>query len=106
MNFTQFLLSVCRIVLPFWLIVINVFAVYQTVRDKSLSRTAKDSPQYWRIPEAQLLLIAALGGSVSMYATMKLIHHKTRHPQFMIGIPVIMLVQAAWAGLLLWLRYC
>ena len=30
-----------------------------------------------------------------MYLTMRIIHHKTRHAKFMVGIPVIMLLQLA-----------
>ena len=36
-----------------------------------------------------------LGGSAAMFVTMLIIRHKTKHPKFMIGIPVIMAVQAA-----------
>lgn len=47
----------------------------------------------WRVPERTLLLLAALGGSPAMLLTMLLIRHKTRHPKFMAGIPVIMVLQ-------------
>jgi uncharacterized membrane protein YsdA (DUF1294 family) len=30
-----------------------------------------------------------------MYVTMRLIRHKTKHVSFMVGIPVIMILQAA-----------
>ena len=40
-----------------------------------------------------------------MYATMKKIRHKTEHPKFMIGIPVIMVVQVALAAFIVWLRF-
>lgn len=48
-----------------------------------------------RVSEADLLLISALGGSLFMYITMLVIRHKTRHLKFMLGIPAIMLLQAA-----------
>lgn len=56
--------------------------------------SAKHNPKH-RTREATLLLLSALGGSVAMFATMLLIRHKTKHAKFMIGIPAIMVVQAA-----------
>ena len=51
--------------------------------------------QRWRVPEATLLLLAALGGSLAMLITMRLIRHKTRKKKFMVGIPLIMVLQIA-----------
>ncbi len=48
-----------------------------------------------RIPEATLLWLSVLGGSVAMLVTMNLIRHKTKHKKFMIGIPVIIFFQVA-----------
>lgn len=59
--------------------------------------------QQWRIPESRLLLAAVLGGGLGCLAGMFLFHHKTRHKKFTIGIPVILLAQAALLTLfLLW----
>ncbi len=53
-----------------------------------------------RVPEDFLLTLGLLGGSVSEYITMKLIRHKTRHKKFMIGLPVLIIIQIAFiAGL-------
>jgi uncharacterized membrane protein YsdA (DUF1294 family) len=41
------------------------------------------------------LLLSLLGGSVAMFATMLMIRHKTKHLKFMLGIPAIMILQAA-----------
>ena len=46
-----------------------------------------------RVPENTLLLTAALSGCIGMYLTMRIIHHKTKHPKFMIGIPVIFFLE-------------
>ena len=54
------------------------------------------------LPFAPLLLLAALGGSVSMYITMLGIRHKTRHPKFMVGIPVIFVLQIALLLFAVW----
>ena len=48
-----------------------------------------------RIPEATLLWLSVLGGSVATLITMNLIRHKTKHKKFMIGIPVIIFFQVA-----------
>jgi len=45
----------------------------------------------WRIPEAVLLLTALVGGSPGCIAGMFLFHHKTKHLQFRLGLPLILL---------------
>lgn len=47
-----------------------------------------------RVPEATLLTLALFGGAVSEYVTMRLIRHKTLHKKFMVGLPVIIVLQA------------
>ncbi len=56
----------------------------------------------WRIPEADLLLTAVLGGSLGCIAGMLSFHHKTLHPKFRVGLPLILAIQiviilGAWA---------
>ena len=48
-----------------------------------------------RVPEKVLFLLSILGGSVGMYLGMFTFRHKTKHWYFVIGIPAIILVQAA-----------
>ncbi len=69
--------------------VMSLAAVAVTCADKRKARRGE-----WRISEAALLIISALGGSVAMYITMLLIRHKTKHIKFMLGIPIIILFQA------------
>lgn len=73
-----------------YLAVSNLVAIILTVYDKK-------APRYrlWRIPERVLLWTAAFSGCVGMYVTMKFIRHKTRKPKFMVGIPVIFLLECA-----------
>ncbi|MBQ3331441.1 MAG: DUF1294 domain-containing protein [Ruminococcus sp.] len=71
-----------------YLIIINLLAVIVTVRDKIAAVRG-----HWRVKEKLLLLIAALGGSPAMLLTMLLIRHKTRKAKFMVGIPLIMILQ-------------
>ena len=81
-----------------YLVIINLFAVIVTVHDKNAAQKRR-----WRVREKMLLFLAALGGAPAMYLTMLTISHKTRKPLFMVGIPVVFLIEAA--GCLLVLHY-
>lgn len=50
-----------------------------------------------RIREMTLLLIAAAGGSAGAFLAMRFFRHKTRHVSFQFGVPVLFLLQAAFA---------
>jgi uncharacterized membrane protein YsdA (DUF1294 family) len=76
-------------VLVIYLIVISLISIVVTCYDKAIAGKG-----IRRIPEATLLLLSALGGSVAMYITMQIIRHKTQHKKFMIGIPLIIVIQA------------
>lgn len=43
----------------------------------------------WRTPEATLLLLAAVGGSVGALCGMSVFHHKTKKLAFALGVPMI-----------------
>ena len=47
----------------------------------------------WRIPEATLLGIAVIGGSIGALLGMKVWHHKTKHKKFVFGLPAILIIQ-------------
>ena len=55
----------------------------------------------WRIPEASLLTMAIIGGSIGAWLGTKVWHHKTLHKKFKYGIPLIIALQAALAIYLL-----
>lgn len=74
-----------------YLAVISVVSVAVTVYDKWAAKHRTDR----RIRESSLLAFSVLGGSAAMFVTMLIIRHKTKHPKFMIGIPVIMAAQTA-----------
>ena len=76
----------------FYLAVMSLIAFFITVYDKI---AAKKRPQA-RIPEKTLILVSCLGGSAVMLITMLFIRHKTRHVKFMLGIPLILLLQSAF----------
>ena len=61
----------------------------------------KAKKNQWRISEATLLTMAAIGGSIGAWAGMRLWHHKTMHKNFEYGIPVIIIMQVALAVYLL-----
>ena len=74
-----------------YLALISLISVIVCIYDKI---AAKKRPRH-RTPEATLLLLSALGGSIAMLATMLLIRHKTKHVKFMLGIPLIIIAQVA-----------
>lgn len=82
-----------------WLATMNLLAFTAYWSDK---RRAERNQ--WRIPEAKLLWLAALGGSPGALAAMYLFHHKTKKPRFSIGVPVMCAVQTGivigwmWGG--------
>ena len=57
-----------------------------------------------RIPEAVLLLIAALGGSLGEWLGMASLHHKTKHKKFLVLVPVFLFVHIALGVWLLFFR--
>lgn len=71
-----------------YLAIISAISCIVTIYDKRCAIRGK-----WRVKEFTLLLFSLLGGSVFMYLTMLLIRHKTRKAKFMIGIPVIIILQ-------------
>jgi len=82
-----------------YLAVISFIAIALTMRDKSAAKKHK-----WRTKESTLLIVSVLGGSVAMLLTMLAIRHKTKHAKFMLGIPVIIVLQIAAVLAFIWLR--
>lgn len=78
--------------LLYYLLAVNLltFATYGI--DKYKARHAS-----WRVREASLLLLAALGGSIGALLGMHLFRHKTQHKKFRYGVPLILLAQVAVA---------
>ena len=75
-------------IMPAWLILIALISVIVTAADKVKAKRVSR-----RVPEATLMLLSVLGGSLAMLITMIIIRHKTKHPKFMVGIPVIIVLQ-------------
>lgn len=93
MDITQDLVGCC-------LTVVNAVAFIVYGIDKYRARNGK-----WRIPEATLLMLAVVGGSVGAWLGMKVWHHKTRHRKFRYGVPAILLLQIV-AATLLYVNHC
>lgn len=67
---------------------ISILTVVITCIDKI---NAKNGSK--RIPEDFLMTLGLLGGSPAEYITMRFIHHKTKHKKFMVGLPVLIVIQ-------------
>lgn len=78
-----------------YLLIINAVGFLLMLIDKRKARHHR-----WRIPEATLMGVAALGGSIGSLLGMYTVRHKTKHPKFTLGIPVILIAQISLA---LWL---
>ena len=79
-----------RMMLIYYLLAVNVltFIVYGV--DKWKARSGR-----WRVPEATLMGLAALGGSVGAWLAMQLFHHKTQKKKFRYGVPALFVLQVA-----------
>lgn len=74
--------------LIYYLLLINATAFILMLADKHKARK-----NLWRIPEAVLMGSALLGGSLGALLGMYTCRHKTKHPKFTLGIPVILAIQ-------------
>lgn len=78
------------LVMLIYFLIISFYSIMLTCSDKRLA--VKGSR---RVPEKKLFGAALLGGALAMYITMRTIRHKTLHKRFMIGLPVIIILQTA-----------
>ena len=86
-----------RYILIGYLIIINITAFAAYAMDKGRSKR-----HMWRVPEATLLMLAALGGSAGAFIAMHFLHHKTKHPRFYLGVPVLLLIHIALCTYIFW----
>jgi uncharacterized membrane protein YsdA (DUF1294 family) len=79
-----------KMMLIYYLLAVNVltFIVYGV--DKWKARRGR-----WRVPEATLMGLAALGGSVGAWLAMQLFRHKTQKKKFRYGVPALFVLQVA-----------
>ncbi len=78
-----------------YLLLINALSFVLMLVDKHKAKKGR-----WRIPEATLMTVSLLGGSVGTLLGMYAVRHKTRHIKFTLGVPVILAVQCVLAVML------
>ena len=72
--------------------VINLLAFVMYGLDKRYAKNGQ-----WRIPEANLITVAALYGALGAFLAMQLFRHKTKHLKFTITVPLLLILQIAFA---------
>ncbi len=88
-------MDILKKVLLIYITVINITSFILCGIDKR--RAIKDK---WRIPEAVLLGISALGGSIGLLIGMYMFNHKIKKPKFYLSTPIMAALQAALAAFL------
>lgn len=78
-----------------YLIIINLAGFVLMGIDKN-----KAKRHAWRIPEKTLFLASLLGGSIGTWVGMYVFRHKTKHWYFVVGMPLILVVQIVAAAML------
>ncbi len=73
-----------------YLCVINMMGFVLMGLDKWKAKHKK-----WRIAERTLFLVGIVGGSPGCWLGMYIFRHKTKHWQFVVGMPAILAIQAA-----------
>ncbi len=73
-----------------YLLIVNLWGFIQMFVDK---RRAERN--HFRISEFSLFIPAFLGGAIGCLLGMHLFRHKTKHLQFLIGMPLILIIQIA-----------
>ena len=68
-----------------YLIIINAAGFVSMLADKQKAKNGA-----CRTPERVLMTFSAVRGSLGSYLGMQLFRHKTKHPKFYIGIPVLL----------------
>ena len=75
-------------VILLYLLIMNAAGFLVMTADKLFAKSGA-----WRVPERNLLGIAAIGGSIGVWLAMYTVRHKTRHAKFVIGVPLILVCQ-------------
>jgi uncharacterized membrane protein YsdA (DUF1294 family) len=82
-------------VLIVYLIAINIAGFFIMGSDKSRAKARKR-----RVPEARLFQLAFAGGALGVLLGMNRFRHKTLHTSFRLGIPLLLVWNAAVAAYL------
>ena len=87
-------------ILLVYLLIINAVTFLVYAADKRKAKKGK-----LRVPEKTLFLLAGIGGSIGALLGMQVLRHKTKHMSFVIGIPLILIVQILLAAGIWFLIY-
>ena len=79
-----------------YLLIVNALGFLLMLVDKHKAKKG-----LWRIPEATLMWVAVIGGSIGSLVGMYTVRHKTKHMKFTVGIPVILALQLIGAAILI-----
>ena len=71
-----------------YLVIVNIIGFLAMWLDKRKAIKGK-----WRIPEKTLFIITALGGGIGTTIGMYLFRHKTQKLQFVLGLPIITVLE-------------
>lgn len=77
-----------RQMITIYLVLVNAAGLLLMLVDKHRAKRGA-----WRIPESTLMGVALAGGCVGTITGMYLFRHKTRHPKFSLGLPLILMLQ-------------
>ncbi|KIL36875.1 hypothetical protein SD71_05630 [Cohnella kolymensis] len=69
-------------------VVINAIAMFMMAHDKSQARKGGR-----RVRERTLFILSVIGGAIGTLLGMRIWRHKTKHRSFVIGIPLILVLQ-------------
>ncbi|MDX8342093.1 MULTISPECIES: DUF1294 domain-containing protein [Bacillaceae] len=83
-------------ILYIYAVVMNIIGFIIMGRDKK-----KAKKHEYRISERVLWQVAIVGGSVGAYLGMKVFRHKTKHKQFALGFPLLVMLHCV---LFIWLN--
>ena len=84
----EFYMLYVYIAFGIWAVLISIIAAVVTAHDKAAAQR-----NAWRVKESLLILVALLGGAAAMYIAMRVIRHKTKKQKFMLGLPLIFILQ-------------
>ncbi len=71
-----------------YMVMINIVGLFLMFLDKEKAKRQK-----WRIKERDLFIVAMFGGSLGIWLGMYVFHHKTKHMSFVLGIPILLIIQ-------------
>lgn len=77
-----------ELIIYFIAVNLTAFLLFAVDKKRAIARQ-------WRIPEALLLVVSAVGGGFGGYTSMQIFRHKTKKPIFMVCMPIFVVLQIA-----------